>query len=870
MTTAGIFKKEKSILQSLRHSFKKRPYDSLPPLILVIIGVTLTIGMISLSYLETRLVLTTGESLALAAADITDKLDRILYERQHDVLMMAKAFRERDAAAITEYLAWMHRTSPSYRWLAVTDAHGRVVTATNPSSLGKNMSRTPWFQAARRHGGVDVQDAQTSEESGGIPAVSFTAAIRGSKNEFLGTVTTRVGLASLEDVFVSTVEAFHVQKGESARIEYQFLTRDGEVIADSILRQEGKVNLKHMGLPSALLSGTGQSGFVEEMHDRRRVPLVTGYAQSKGYGEFLCLHWIGLVRMDRSDILMPVRSVLWKLGLAGIMVWMPMFFVLLWTTRRVRQEWTRTQESEEWLSTTLMSIGDGVIATDKEGRVASMNAVAQSLTGWKEAEAKGRPLEEIFKILEEERREPVKNLVMRVLSEGMTVGLSNHAVLMARDGTERSIENNGAPIRNTNGDTIGVILIFRDITQRRQAEIALRRSEEQLRQSQKIEAIGQLAGGVAHDFNNYLTAIMGYGSLLRGDLKDGHPTRRNAEEIMKAATGAASLTRQLLAFSRKQVLQSKVLDLNAVTTSLVPMLRRLIGEDIELVIIKEPALCYVKGDPGQIEQILMNLAVNARDAMPQGGKLTIETANVSREQVLNNDKADLKANRYVMLAISDNGCGIDPKAQPHLFEPFFTTKEQGKGTGLGLSTVHGIVKQSGGSIHVHSEAGRGSTFRIYLPRVDGAMMPGERNEFMERLEGSETVLLVEDEDAVRMLGLEVLQRHGYSVLEVRSGKEAFQVSGRHKGSINLLVTDVVMPGMSGRELAERLAPYRPDMKVLYMSGHTDDAIVRHGVLEEKVAFLQKPFTPTVFLRKVREVLDGLGHSAGLKPSGVGT
>jgi two-component system, cell cycle sensor histidine kinase and response regulator CckA len=846
----------KSLLQALKDSVKRRPYDSLPGFILLITAVTLAIGVISLSYVETRLVMTTGESLALAAADITDKLDRILQERQNDTLKMAKAFRERDVAAIDQYLKWMHRTFPSYRWLAVTDAQGRIVSATDPSSLGKNMSRKPWFQAARRQHGVYVQDAQISEESGGIPAVSFTVAIKGSNNEFLGTVTTRVGLASLEDVFLSTVEAFHVQKGASGRIEYQFLTRDGEVFADSILRQEGKVNLKHLGLPSALLSGSGQSGFIEEMHERRRLPVVTGYAQSKGYGEFLGLHWVVLVRMDRGDILRPVRSVLWKLGMAGIIVWLPMFLGLLWTTRRLRREWTKTRESEEWLSTTLMSIGDGVIATDDQGRVVSMNAVARSLTGWREAEAKGRLLHETFNILDEETRQAVENVVPRILREGLTIGVTNHTVLLSKDGTERSIETSGAPIRDANGRTIGVILIFRDITKRREAELALRRSEEQLRQSQKIEAIGKLAGGVAHDFNNYLTAIMGYGELLTGVLNDAHPARKSADEIMKAASRAASLTRQLLAFSRKQVVQSKVLDLNAITSGLEPMLQRLMGEDVELVIVKDPALGSVKGDLGQIEQVIMNLAVNGRDAMPQGGKLTIETANVSRDEVVIRDNAELAADHYVMLAVSDTGSGIDPKIQAQLFEPFFTTKEKGKGTGLGLSTVYGIVKQSGGNIEVHSELLRGSTFRIYLPRIDEPATPVERSESSpQRLEGSETVLLVEDEDAVRRLAYEVLQRHGYRVLEARNSEDAFRVDARHDSPIHLMVTDVMVPGMSGRELAERLLSSRPNMKVLYMSGHTDDAIVRYGVLGEKMAFLQKPFTPTVFLQKVREVID---------------
>jgi signal transduction histidine kinase/DNA-binding response OmpR family regulator len=382
------------------------------------------------------------------------------------------------------------------------------------------------------------------------------------------------------------------------------------------------------------------------------------------------------------------------------------------------------------------------------------------------------------------------------------------------------------------------------------------RLEEQLLQSRKMEAIGQLAGGVAHDFNNILTAITGYSELLLGDLSSYDSRHADVQEIKKAADRAAALTRQLLAFSRRQVLQPTVLNLNVVISNMEKMLRRLIREDIELVIALDPELGRVKADMGQIEQVIMNLAVNARDAMPQGGKLTIETANVVLDEEYAQQHVDVQPGPYVMLAVSDTGVGMDEETRSHLFEPFFTTKEVGEGTGLGLATVYGIVKQSGGHIWVYSEPKPGTTFKVYLPRVEEAVESGKQVQSpAESPRGSETVLLVEDADMVRDLAYRVLLQNGYTVLEARDGREALQVCEEHEGPIHLLMTDEVMPQMSGRELADRLMPLRPEMRMLYMSGYTDDGIIRHGVLEPGVAFLQKPFTPDALTSKVREVLD---------------
>jgi PAS domain S-box-containing protein len=390
--------------------------------------------------------------------------------------------------------------------------------------------------------------------------------------------------------------------------------------------------------------------------------------------------------------------------------------------------------------------------------------------------------------------------------------------------------------------------------ERKRVEEALGESEEQLRQSQKLEAIGQLAGGVAHDFNNLLTVIGGYSSILLGKLPQDSPHRSSIEEIKKANDRASALTRQLLAFSRKQILQPKVLDLNTVVTDLEKMVRRLIGEDIDLLTITSPVLGRVKADPGQIEQVLLNLIVNARDAMPKGGKLTIETRNVVHSEEYAQRHAALPG-PYVMLAVSDTGRGMDATTQPRVFEPFFTTKGSGKGTGLGLATVYGIVKQSGGNIRVYSEVGRGSTFKVYLPRVDEAV-DGEEEVISRSVpQGTEMVLLVEDEDQVRSILKHILEGQGYQVLSASNGEEALSISQDLERDIKLMITDVVMPQMSGRELAERVLAVRPNLPVLFMSGYTDDAIVRHGLLEEKLNFMQKPFDSATVARKVREVLD---------------
>jgi signal transduction histidine kinase len=387
---------------------------------------------------------------------------------------------------------------------------------------------------------------------------------------------------------------------------------------------------------------------------------------------------------------------------------------------------------------------------------------------------------------------------------------------------------------------------------------ALQRSQEQLRQTQKLEAIGQLAGGVAHDFNNLLTAIMGYGQLLTKRLETHGSARRDVDEILRAADRAATLTRQLLAFSRQQVLEPRVLDLNMVVSEMDKMLRRLVGEDIDLVSMPAADLGRVKVDPGQIEQVLMNLVINARDAMPEGGKLTIETANVELDAGYAQTRHEVKPGQYILLAVSDTGCGISRENAVRVFEPFFTTKELGKGTGLGLSTVHGIVKQSGGHIELYSELGEGTTFKVYLPRVEEAAEQTPVSHPLTRCEGTETLLLVEDEDTIRRVMRESLELLGYLVLEAKDGSHAISHCERRGQPIDLLITDVVMPLMSGPELVQRVATVRPALRVLFISGYADHALVHRGLRAAGSAFLQKPFTPERLARKVRELLDEPG------------
>jgi two-component system cell cycle sensor histidine kinase/response regulator CckA len=519
-------------------------------------------------------------------------------------------------------------------------------------------------------------------------------------------------------------------------------------------------------------------------------------------------------------------------------------------TERKRTE-EALRESEERFRLAFENANTGVCLVDLEGNLTKVNDKMCEIFGYTKEELERMTVNDIAHP-EDIDKSPA--FIQRTL-RGETDRGTFEKRYLHKKGHVVTCQISSSLVRNADGSPLCFISHVHDITERKRAEEESEVLREQLRQSQKMEAIGRLAGGVAHDFNNLLTIIKGYSQLSLIELKEDSPLKKNIEHIHEATDRAANLVRQLLAFSRRQILEMKVLDLNAILTNLDNMLRRVIGEDIELITVLAEDLGRVKTDPGWIEQAIMNLVVNSRDAMPSGGKLTIETGNADLDEASTYGHFDVEPGRYAMLSVSDTGVGITPEVMERLFEPFFSTKEKDKGTGLGLSMAYGIVKQCGGDIWVYGEPGKGATFKIYLPRVDEPLE--ERREKVlgdEFLRGSETILLVEDEENVRKLTLRILERQGYKVLSARDGDDALLICEQFKDPIHLMLTDVVMPRMSGHELAKHLKSSHPKMKVLYMSGYTDNTIVLHGVLMEGVDFIQKPFTVDALTKKIREVL----------------
>jgi PAS domain S-box-containing protein len=503
----------------------------------------------------------------------------------------------------------------------------------------------------------------------------------------------------------------------------------------------------------------------------------------------------------------------------------------------------RAEDQQARLSRVVEQAAESIMITDAQGTVTYVNPAFESISGYSRAEVIGQN-PRILKSGHQDAafyRRMWETLARGEVWKGRLVNRRKDGTLFQEDATI-------GPVRDASGRLVNYVAVKRDVT----TEMRL---ERQLMQAQKMEAIGRLAGGVAHDFNNLLGVIVGYGEITRRKLRDDDTLAGKVDQILKAAERAAGLTRQLLAFSRQQVLQPKIVDLNVIVSDVEKMLRRLIGEDIQLTTSLDPGLGSVKADPGQIEQVLMNLAVNARDAMPEGGHLTIETRNAE----LGPDDAARRpptlAGRYVMLAVTDSGMGMDAETQSHLFEPFFTTKAMGKGTGLGLSTVYGIVKQSEGYIWCYSEVGVGTTFKIYLPRVDEEASPAHKPTAVRLAHGSETVLLIEDDGALRDVVCEILEGAGYTVLVADGGAKALQIADEYTGAIQLIVTDVIMPGLSGRHAAEKIKSARSEVEILFISGYTSEAIAKHGVLAPGAKFLSKPFTTEDLLRKIRDVLD---------------
>ena len=488
---------------------------------------------------------------------------------------------------------------------------------------------------------------------------------------------------------------------------------------------------------------------------------------------------------------------------------------------------------------------DVVVVLDRTGVVRYQNPTVQRVLGHESPDLVGTDVLDL--VHPDDAPRVVQALAQAFEVEGPTLPLELR--LRHLNGSWRPLEGVVQALR-ADADDEACVLSARDLGERA-------RAEDHERQAHKMEAVAKLAGGIAYDFNNLLTIIVGRSELVLSRLSRDDSTRRNVELIQKTADRAASLTRQLLAFSRRQLLAPKVVDLNVLLSAMEPMLRRLIGGHIELEVLPGARLGRVTVDPGQVEQIVMNLAVNARDAMTEGGRVVIETGDIELDEAYARRNPGARPGPYVMLSVADNGSGMDSETRAHVFEPFFTTKELGKGTGLGLSTVYGMVKQSNGYIAVESEPGEGSAFRIYFPRVSDTPAPTVDSAHATEgsMAGTETILLVEDEAGVRELVAETLHGHGYHVIEAPHGGQALELCEQYDGKIDLMLTDVVMPQMSGRELADRARPLRPDMKVMFVSGYTDISVVHHGILDAHAAFLPKPFTPDGLARKVREILD---------------
>jgi len=517
----------------------------------------------------------------------------------------------------------------------------------------------------------------------------------------------------------------------------------------------------------------------------------------------------------------------------------------------------KLRESEVWFSTTLRSIGDGVIVTDKEGCITFMNGVAENLTGWEQKEALGKPLIRVFDILSHVTGGKAENSVTKVLHEGVIVSLAHETDLVYKgNGRKIPITANFAPIKDDREEIVGAVLVFHDISERMQAEVEKERIQAQLLQSQKMEAVGILAGGVAHDFNNLLTVIQGNTDLAMMKVNEADSVYTELSDIQLAATRAASLTNQLLLFSRKQPMKFVSVNLNRTVVDLLKMLHRLIGEDIVVNTEFETDLWAVQADRGTIEQVIMNLSVNARDAMPGGGRLSIKTENVVLDEIQCNGMPEAQTGRFVCLSISDTGIGMDEETVQHVFEPFFSTKGPGKGTGLGLSVVYGIIQQHDGWIHVISEFGSGSTFKIYLPAVS-EVSEGELKEeiSLEDLLGQgERILLVEDEEDLRGISERVLKKNGYKVFSAANALEALDISQREHNHFHLIFSDVVLPGKTGIELADEILSRNSNIRVLLSSGYAGQKSRWSLIQERGYRFLQKPYTLHDLLQNVREVL----------------
>ncbi|TAL08528.1 MAG: response regulator [Nitrospirae bacterium] len=787
----------------------------LPIMIFGIVVMGVAIGIATLYYVETRMIAAMGESLALAAADIADKLDRTLSERHSDIRILAQApvFRGGDAAAKTSVLQNRKTIHPYYLWLGVTDAQGRIVAATNPASVGGDRSQRDWFKDVRDRGIIHVRDAQASEDSGGIMAVAFTAPILGPQGEFLGVVTSRVALLFLEDVFRQTVQTLQFQRGFGSTIEYQFLNRDGDIIADSIFRQEGMINLKQLGLPSALLTASAKPGYIEETHLRRHVQVITGYAQTEQSGDYLGLHWGVLVRMDRMDAVAPIRKVLFKLAMAGALVFIPMLGFLLWTTGRLEREWVRVTKAEaeahevqEWLVTILKSIGDAVIVLDKNGSVTFMNAIAELLTGWKEKEAKGQPLTGVFRIVNEKTRQPSENPADKVMREGVIVGLANHTVLIAKDGTEWPIDDSGAPIRNAQGDLIGVVLVFRDITERKRSEAELQKSKEAAEAANMAKS--EFLASMSHEIRTPMNAIVGMADLL-WETPLSQEQKEYVQIFRRAGGTLLTLINDILDLSKVEAghmeLEEVDFDLHDTIEKAVEVVAiRAHEKGLELTShVMSDVPTDLVGDPTRLRQVLLNLLGNAIKFTESGEVILRVTKDPA--------SPDPGALRF---SISDSGIGIPSDKLGTIFERFTqvdssTTRRYG-GTGLGLTISKRLVELMGGRIEVESRVGHGTTFFFTLragvwtgPKRRMARLPVDMNNL--------NTLVVDDNATNRLILREMLTGWKARVTEAAGGEEALARLRRAQEAgdpYRLVLLDCRMPDMDGFQVVDATKRYQ--------------------------------------------------------------
>jgi two-component system cell cycle sensor histidine kinase/response regulator CckA len=695
----------------------------------------------------------------------------------------------------------------------------------------RKIEGTPWFMVAK----IDQAEVDAPLLQAAWATVLIAALLIGSSILTVAYLWRRQTLISAQRELAERIRAEKELKESEERFRVLATSaRDAIVVVDN----EGKTAFWNkaaedvFGYSSNDVIGKEAHAF---MIPRRYVDdYRKGFARFRESGNGPALNQIlELVAIRKDGTEFPVDLSLSALRLQD--KWMALGIV------RDISERKRTEAVLREQAALLDAATDAIIVRTLDHQVIYWNAGAERLFGWKRAEVVGRRMD----AWEQSLSHDFEAAHAKLLKDGHWSGELERT---AKTGRRMTIFCHFTLLRDGQGQPNAYLAISADITEKKQLE-------SQLRQAQKLESVGRLAGGVAHDFNNLLTVIMGYSNFLLEDLPQGS-MRSDVEQIKKAAEQAVSLTQQLLAFSRKQILQPKSLDLNDLIADMHKLLLRLLGEDIDLLTVPGPGLGLVKADPGQIQQVIANLAVNARDALPEGGKLTMETANVEIDQEFVSRHPMGRTGSYVMMAISDNGIGMDEEIQAHIFEPFYTTKGRGKGTGLGLSTVYGIIKQSNGFIWVYSEPGKGTTFKIYFPRVweqieeTREVTGGETGSH-----GSETVLIVEDAPPVRAFAARSLREKGYTVLEATDGLEAVHVAQEFGAEIHLVVADMIMPNLSGKELISRIRVTRPDIKALYVSGYTGDAISHHGILDSGIAFLQKPFTASDLARKVREVID---------------